>query len=71
MDLDWKKHVVIDPSLVRPAEVDLLIGDPAKARRQMGWKPEVNFEQLIQMMVKSDVERLKSGSTVDFKARGI
>src|SRR4051812_2432782 len=61
VDLDWKKYVVIDPALVRPAEVDLLIGSSAKARKQLGWKPEVNFEQLVHMMVKADLERLRGG----------
>ena len=70
-DLDWQKYVVIDPALVRPAEVDLLIGDPAKAKRQLGWKPEITFEQMIERMVKSDVEKLKGGNTADTKARGI
>jgi GDPmannose 4,6-dehydratase len=70
-DLDWKKYVVIDPALVRPAEVDLLIGDPAKAKRQLGWKPEITFEQMIERMVKSDIEKLKGGNTADTKARGI
>jgi GDPmannose 4,6-dehydratase len=72
VDLDWKKYVTTDPALVRPAEVDLLIGDPAKAKKQLGWKPEVSFEQLVQMMVKADLERLKAGTgTADTKARGI
>lgn len=70
-DLDWKKHVVIDPALVRPAEVDLLIGDPAKAKRQLGWEPKITFEQMIERMVKSDIDRLKGGNTADTKARGI
>jgi GDPmannose 4,6-dehydratase len=70
-DLDWKKHVVIDPALVRPAEVDLLIGDPAKAKKQLGWEPKISFEQMIERMVKTDVERLKGGNTADTKARGI
>jgi GDPmannose 4,6-dehydratase len=71
-DLDWRKYVVIDPVLVRPAEVDLLIGDPSKARRDLGWKPEVSFEQLVHMMVKADLERLRSGTgTADTKAKGI
>lgn len=69
--LDWKKHVVIDPALVRPAEVDLLIGDASKARRQLGWKPEVSFEALVKMMVEADIERLKGEPTPDFRARGI
>jgi GDPmannose 4,6-dehydratase len=73
VDLDWKKYVVIDPALVRPAEVDLLIGDPAKAKKQLGWKLDVNFEQLVEMMVKADLQRLKAGGvgTSDTKARGI
>jgi GDPmannose 4,6-dehydratase len=70
-DLDWTKYVVIDPALVRPAEVDLLIGDPAKAKRVLGWEPQVSFEQLVTMMVKADLERLKHAATPDQKARGI
>ena len=49
---------MLDPAFVRPAEVDLLVGDPAKARRVLGWGPEVDFEQLVNMMVDADVERL-------------
>ncbi len=56
--LDWRQHVVQDPSLVRPAEVDLLIGDPAKARRVLGWQPKVGFRELVSRMVQSDLERL-------------
>ncbi|HEV3204183.1 MAG TPA: GDP-mannose 4,6-dehydratase [Gemmataceae bacterium] len=56
VNLDWKKHVVIDPVLIRPAEVDLLIGDSGKARSQLSWKPEVNFTQLIQQMVEADLK---------------
>ena len=56
--LDWEKHVVIDPAFLRPAEVDLLIGDPSKAERELGWKPETNFETLMQMMVDADIARL-------------
>ncbi len=71
-DLDWTKYVVTDPALVRPAEVDLLIGDPAKAKKHLGWTPEVSFQQLIEMMVKTDLERLKAGlGTADTKAKGI
>jgi GDPmannose 4,6-dehydratase len=70
-DLDWKKYVVIDPSLVRPAEVDLLIGDPSKAKKQLGWEPEVSFEQLVTMMVKADIGRLTHSATPDQKAVGI
>jgi GDPmannose 4,6-dehydratase len=58
--LDWKKYVKLDPKFLRPAEVDLLIGDPSKAMNKLGWKPKVSFEQMIQMMVDADVERLSS-----------
>ena len=59
VDLDWKKFVVEDPALRRPAEVDLLVGDASKARRVLGWKPEVSFHQLIRLMVDADLEKLK------------
>jgi GDPmannose 4,6-dehydratase len=54
--LNWEDHVRIDPRFVRPAEVDLLIGDPAKAREKLGWVPRVSFEELVRMMVDSDLE---------------
>lgn len=57
--LDWKKYVEIDPKLVRPAEVDYLCGDASKAREILGWKPEVDFHQLIKMMVESDLASLR------------
>ncbi len=57
---DWEKHVVIDPAFVRPAEVDLLIGDYSKAERDLGWKPRTTFEELIRLMVRSDLELLAS-----------
>ena len=57
--LDWKKHVVEDPSLIRPAEVDTLLGDWSHAREKLGWKPEVTFAQLVQMMVDSDLALLR------------
>jgi GDPmannose 4,6-dehydratase len=56
--LDYRDHVVTDPALIRPAEVDHLLGDPSKARRELGWAPEVSFEQMIQMMVDADLKRL-------------
>lgn len=71
VDLDWQKYVVLDPAFVRPAEVDLLIGSPAKAEKQLGWKPETSFEKLVEMMVHADLDRLKGGDTSNFKARGI
>jgi GDPmannose 4,6-dehydratase len=57
--LNWQKHVVLDPALVRPAEVDLLVGDPAKAKRVLGWAPEVDFRGLVRMMVEADLKRLR------------
>jgi GDPmannose 4,6-dehydratase len=58
--LDWQKHVVTDPRFMRPAEVDLLLADPAKARQDLGWTPQVDFQQLIAMMVDADLERLSA-----------
>jgi GDPmannose 4,6-dehydratase len=58
--LDWEKYVKLDPAFIRPAEVDLLIGDPAKAKKQLGWTPKVSFEQLVKMMVDSDIEKLSA-----------
>ncbi len=55
--LDWKKFVVQDPAFVRPADVDLLIGDASKARKILGWKPEVGFKELVTRMVRADLER--------------
>ena len=57
--LDWKKYVVTDPQFLRPAEVDLLQGDPSKAKRKLGWTPEVNLHKLVEMMVDSDLARVK------------
>ena len=55
--LDWQEHVIVDPTLVRPAEVDLLLGDASKAKRVLGWQPRVSFRQLIEMMVDADLAR--------------
>jgi GDPmannose 4,6-dehydratase len=60
VDLDWKKYAIQDERFMRPAEVDLLVGDPTKAGKKLGWEPQVNFEQLIQMMVESDLKLLKA-----------
>jgi GDPmannose 4,6-dehydratase len=59
--LAWEDHVVIDPQFMRPAEVDLLIGDPSKARESLGWKPQVGFEELVRMMVDADLAALRRG----------
>jgi GDPmannose 4,6-dehydratase len=56
--LDWQDHVVVDPTLVRPAEVDLLVGDPTRARQILEWQPSVNFEALVDLMVKADIEQV-------------
>ena len=58
--LDWRQYVREDPAFLRPAEVDLLIGDATKARTVLGWKPQVTFAGLVEMMVRADVDRLKS-----------
>jgi GDPmannose 4,6-dehydratase len=55
---DWQRYVELDQSLVRPAEVDHLIGDYSKAERVLGWKPETSFEELIRLMTRSDLELL-------------
>lgn len=59
VDLDWKDHVVQDPRFMRPAEVDILIGDAERAREELGWEPSVSFDEMVQMMVDSDIELLK------------
>lgn len=56
--LNWRDYVVIDPKFVRPAEVDLLLGDSSKAQKALGWKLEVGFEDLVKMMVDSDMRKL-------------
>ena len=56
--LDWEKYVVTDPALIRPAEVDHLLGDSSKARNTLKWEPEVDFERLVKMMVDADMERV-------------
>lgn len=58
--LDWEKYVVIDPRFIRPAEVDLLIGQPAKANKVLGWVPETSFQTLVNMMVDADMDRLSA-----------
>ncbi len=59
VDLDWQNYTVQDERFMRPAEVDLLVGDPSKAGKKLGWEPQVSFEQLVQMMVESDLDMLK------------
>ncbi|HEX3466657.1 MAG TPA: GDP-mannose 4,6-dehydratase [Candidatus Elarobacter sp.] len=58
-DLDWERYTVVDPRFYRPAEVDLLVGDAAKAKRMLGWEPAVSFEELVQRMVAADLDHLR------------
>jgi GDPmannose 4,6-dehydratase len=60
--LDWERHVKIDPRFLRPAEVDLLIGDPSKAKTQLGWRQETDFQGLVTMMVDTDLARLEKAA---------
>ena len=57
--LDYEEHIVVDPRFYRPAEVDHLVGDASKARRVLGWEPEVSFEELVERMVRADLDRLR------------
>jgi GDPmannose 4,6-dehydratase len=57
--LDYQKFVKVDPRFVRPAEVDVLLGDPSYAKKKLGWQPEVSFQQLVKMMVDADLERVE------------
>ena len=59
VEMNWQDHVVVDEKFYRPAEVDLLIGDPSKAGAQLGWEPSVTFTELVQMMVEADLEMVK------------
>jgi len=58
--LNYEDYVVIDPRFVRPAEVDILVGDPSKAKKKLGWEPTVTFEELIEMMIEEDFKRVKA-----------
>jgi GDPmannose 4,6-dehydratase len=59
--LDWEQHVVVDDHFLRPAEVDLLVGDASKATRELGWEPGVTFEEMMALMVDADIARLRAG----------
>jgi GDPmannose 4,6-dehydratase len=69
--LDWRDFVVQDPRFMRPAEVDLLIGDPGKARVELGWEPQVKFEELVRMMVDADLERHRRSRHLESYASSI
>lgn len=68
--LDWTEHVEIDPRYYRPAEVDLLIGDYTKARRQLGWGPRTGFEELVRIMVDADLEVLRRARQGEIRVNG-
>jgi GDPmannose 4,6-dehydratase len=65
LDLDYKKFVVTDEQFMRPAEVDLLIGNNSKAKEKLGWEPDINFGQLVKLMVDADLELLKKESRIE------
>lgn len=58
--LNYEDYVVIDPRFIRPAEVDILVGDPSKAKKKLGWEPKVSFEEMIEMMIEEDFKRVKA-----------
>ena len=60
--LDWRTHVKLDARFIRPAEVDLLVADPSKAKRALGWEPTVRFSELVRMMVDADLARHRAGA---------
>jgi GDPmannose 4,6-dehydratase len=63
--LDPERHIVVDPALLRPAEVDHLVADASRAEAELGWKPETSFEELVRMMVDADVSRLSGRPSPD------
>ncbi len=65
LELDWRQYVVQDPAYMRPAEVDLLVGDAAKAGRVLGWEPTVSFVELVHLMVDADLKLIQSGGVAD------
>jgi GDPmannose 4,6-dehydratase len=62
-------YVIVDPKLLRPAEVDILVGDPSKAKSRLGWQPRVSFEEMIHMMIDADLKRHSMVSASEFPAR--
>ena len=64
LDLDWNEYVGFDKKYERPAEVDLLIGDPAKAKKQLGWEPKTTFKELVGLMVDEDMKLAQQEKTL-------
>jgi GDPmannose 4,6-dehydratase len=58
LNLDYRDYVIQDPRFYRPAEVDLLVANPSKARTKLGWEPKISLDELVRMMVEADLERL-------------
>ncbi len=71
LELDWHRYVKIDPKYFRPAEVDILLGDPSKAHRLLGWSPRVKFKQLVRLMVDSDLALLRGAENQNALASGV
>jgi GDPmannose 4,6-dehydratase len=69
-NLDWKKHVEIDPRYYRPAEVDILMGDYSKAKKKLGWEPRTKFPELVKLMVQADIQLLKDHREGRIKVTG-
>jgi GDPmannose 4,6-dehydratase len=65
--LDWKKYVRVDPALLRPAEVEHLLGDSTKARTELQWEPQIDFRGLVEMMVDADIARLSGSDALNAK----
>jgi GDPmannose 4,6-dehydratase len=70
VDLDWREYVKLDPRFMRPAEVDLLVGDPSRAKNELGWEPLVGFDELVRMMVDADLERQRHAARPALAAAG-
>lgn len=66
--LDWRKYVVIDKAFYRPAEVDLLVGDPTKAGNKLGWKPTTKFEEIVRIMVDEDIKRIDKNESFNYRS---
>jgi GDPmannose 4,6-dehydratase len=69
LGLNWEKHVKIDPQYFRPAEVDLLLGDAAKARKVLGWKPTIGFTDLAKMMIAADMHLAENEKLLQHRSR--
>jgi GDPmannose 4,6-dehydratase len=72
VNLDWRDYVVVDPRFFRPAEVQLLLGDPTKAMRRLAWEPTCSFQELVEEMVQEDLARLsKANNSKSARSRSL